>query len=57
MILGLDFAQAHRIGIDWDNNMEPYLRAEGKYLVAAMPLRSLSLENIEHFYTVPSNIH
>ena len=25
MILGLDFAPTYRIGIDWDDNMDPYL--------------------------------
>ena len=44
MILGLDFAQTYRIGIDWVDNMDPYLRSEGKYLVSAMPLESLSPE-------------
>ena len=44
MILGLDFAQTYRIGIDWDDNMDPYLRSEGKYLVSAMPLELLSPE-------------
>ena len=44
MILGLDFAQTYRIGIDWDNNMEPYLRSEGKFLTSAMPLQTLNLD-------------
>ena len=43
MILGLDFAQTYRIGIDWDSNMEPYLRSEGKFLTSAMPLQTLNL--------------
>ena len=43
MILGLDFAQTYRIGIDWDNNMEPCLRSEGKFLTSAMPLQTLNL--------------
>ena len=38
MILGLDFAQIYQIGIDWDDNTEPYLRSEGKFLTSAMPL-------------------
>ena len=42
MILGLDFAQMYHIGIDWDDNMEPYLWLEGKYLTSAMPLQCLS---------------
>ena len=44
MILGLDFAQSYQIGIDWDDNMEPYLRSGGKYLTTAMPLQALSPE-------------
>ena len=44
MILGLDFAQTYQIGIDWDNNMEPYLRSEGKFLTSAMPLQTLNLD-------------
>ena len=32
------------LGIDWDDNINPYLRAEGKYLVSAMLLGSLSPE-------------
>ena len=44
MILGLDFAQSYRIRIDWDDNMEPYLRSGGKYLTTAMPLQALSPE-------------
>ena len=44
MTLGLDFAQTYRIGIDWDNNMEPYLRSEGKFLTLAMPLQTLNLD-------------
>ena len=44
MILGLDFTQTYRIGIDWDNNMEPYLRSEGKFLTSAMPLQTLNLD-------------
>ena len=44
MILGLDFAQTYQIGIDWDNNMEPYLRYEGKFLTSAMPLQTLNLD-------------
>ena len=44
VILGLDFAQTYCIGIDWDDNMDPYLRSEGKYLVSAMPLESLNPE-------------
>ena len=44
MILGLDFAQSYQIGIDWDDNMDPYLRWNGKYLTSAMPLRSLHPE-------------
>ena len=44
MILGLDFAQSYRIGIDWDDNMEPYLRSGGKYLTTSMPLQALSPE-------------
>ena len=44
MILGLDFAQTYRIGIDWDNNMEPYLRSKGKFLTSAMPLQTLPLD-------------
>ena len=43
MILGLDFAQTYGIGIDWDSNMEPYLRSEGKFLTSAMPLQTLNL--------------
>ena len=43
MILGLDFAQTYRIGIDWDRNMEPYLRSEGRFLTSAMPLQTLNL--------------
>ena len=43
MILGLDFLQTYRIGIDWDSNMEPYLRSEGKFLTSAMPLQTLNL--------------
>ena len=43
MILGLDFAQTYRIGIDWNSNMEPYLRSEGKFLTSAMPLQTLNL--------------
>ena len=43
MILGLDFAQAYWIGIDWDSNMEPYLRSEGRFLISAMPLQTLNL--------------
>ena len=43
MILGLDFAQTYRIGIDWDKNMEPYLRSEGKFLTSAMSLQTLNL--------------
>ena len=43
MILGLDFAQTYWIGIDWDSNMEPYLRSEGKFLTSAMPLQTLNL--------------
>ena len=46
MILGLDFVQTYRIGIDWDDNMEPYLQSEGRYLTSAMPLQSLSLDNM-----------
>ena len=42
MILGLDFAQTYRIGIDWDDTMAPYLRTAGKFLVKAMPLKSLT---------------
>ena len=42
MILGLDFAQTYRIGIDWDENMAPYLRTAGKFLTKAMPLRTLN---------------
>ena len=44
MILGLDFAQTYQIGIDWDNNMDPYLRLEGKFLTSAMPLQTLNLD-------------
>ena len=44
MILGLDFAQSYKIGIDWDANMDPYLRWNGKYLTSAMPLKSLHPE-------------
>ena len=44
MILGLDFAQTYQIGIDWDNNMEPYLKSEGKFLTSAMPLQTLNLD-------------
>ena len=44
MILGLDFAQTYQIGIDWDNNMEPYLRSKGKFLTSAMPLQTLNLD-------------
>ena len=43
MILGLDFTQTYWIGIDWDSNMEPYLRSEGKFLTSAMPLQTLNL--------------
>ena len=46
MILGLDFAQTYRIGIDWDETMAPYLRTAGKFLVKAMPLKSLSSSNL-----------
>ena len=48
MILGLDFAKSHRIGIDWDDNMDPYLRTAGKYLTSAMPLKPLSPESVVH---------
>ena len=44
MILGLDSAQTYQIGIDWDNNMERYLRSEGKFLISAMPLQTLNLD-------------
>ena len=44
MILGLDFAQSYKIGIDWDTNMDPYLQWNGKYLTSAMPLKSLHPE-------------
>ena len=43
MIQGLDFAQMYGIGIDWDSNMKPYLRSEGKFLTSAMPLQTLNL--------------
>ena len=43
MILGLDFTQTYRIGINWDSNMEPFLRSEGKFLTSAMPLQTLNL--------------
>ena len=43
MILGLDFAQTYQTGIDWDSNMEPYLRSEGRFLTLAMPLQTLNL--------------
>ena len=46
MILGLDFAQTYQIGIDWDSNMEPYLRSEGKFLTSAMPLQTLNLNSM-----------
>ena len=46
MILGLDFAQTYRIGIDWDETMAPYLRTAGKFLVKAMPLKALSSSNL-----------
>ena len=59
MILGLDFAQTYRIGIDWDNNMEPYLRSEGKFLTSAMPLQTLNLDcmlnNIQRSKEMRSN--
>ena len=48
MILGLDFAQTYRIGIDWDETMALYLRTAGKFLVKAMPLKSLSSSNLVH---------
>ena len=46
MILGLDFWQTYCIGIDWNDNMESYLWLEGRYLTSAMPLQSLSLDNM-----------
>ena len=46
VILGLDFAQSYRIGIDWNDAMEPYLRSRGKYLTMAMPLQALNPEAI-----------
>ena len=30
LILGLDFAQRYRLGIDWDMNGKLFLRNEGK---------------------------
>ena len=42
VILGLDFAQSYRIGIDWNDAMEPYLGSRGKYLTTAMPLQALN---------------
>ena len=42
IILGLDFAQTYRIGIDWDESMAPYLRTAGKFLTKAMPLKTLN---------------
>ena len=59
MILGLDFAQMYRIGIDWDRNMEPYLRSEGRFLTSAMPLQTLNLNcmlnNIQRSTEVKDN--
>ena len=46
MILGLDFAQSYHIGIDWNDSMEPYLRARGKYLTTVMPLQVLNPDNM-----------
>ena len=59
MILGLDFAQTYRIGIDWDENMAPYLRTAGKFLTKAMPLRilnpSVMINEIQSDTTQPKN--
>ena len=42
IILGLDFAQTYRIGIDWDESMAPYLRTAGQFLTKALPLKTLN---------------
>ena len=46
IILGLDFAKAYHIGIDWNVDSTPYLRHRGKYLVTAHPLKSMLIKTV-----------
>ena len=46
IILGLDFAQAYHIGIDWNVDLTPYLRHRGKYLASAHPLKSMHIKAV-----------
>ena len=36
IILGLDFAECHKIGFDWNTDRSAYLRFENKELVSSM---------------------
>ena len=37
LLFSIDFAQNHRIGIDWDHNGVSYLRYKGRKLLSAWP--------------------
>ena len=41
LILGLDFAQRYRIGIDWNTYGKLFLRCEGKQIATSMKANNL----------------
>ena len=45
LLLGMDFAQNYRIGIDWNHNSVSYLKQRGWKLISAWPYGSISDPN------------
>ena len=46
LILGLDFVQRYRIGIDWDMHGKLFLRSEGKKMATSMKIYNLEHQTI-----------